>query len=132
MCVKLLPSIGLQALLSITAQQVLYYFSRLQSKNLQKDMSSEDSSAKRDQKEVEGAGSEKETASQDSPISPSGSVECVSSNEEDEVVEKGGRKSGASSDQEEPIPIPPPVPKNGMTILSHKLWIGNLDKRLTE
>ena len=30
------------------------------------------------------------------------------------------------------IPIPPPVPHSGMSILTHKLWIGNLDKRLTE
>lgn len=30
------------------------------------------------------------------------------------------------------IPVPPPVPKNGVSILAHKLWIGNLDKRLTE
>ena len=52
----------------------------------------------------------------------------ASSNEEDEVVEK--RKSG--SDQEELLPIPPPVPKTGITILAHKLWIGNLDRRLTE
>lgn len=31
-----------------------------------------------------------------------------------------------------PIPIPPPVPPSGISVLSHKLWIGNLDKRLTE
>ena len=30
------------------------------------------------------------------------------------------------------IPVPPPVPKNGVSILAHKIWIGNLDKRLTE
>lgn len=57
-----------------------------------------------------------------------GEAEDASSNEEDEVVEK--RKS--SSDQEELLPIPPPVPKTGITILAHKLWIGNLDRRLTE
>ena len=32
----------------------------------------------------------------------------------------------------EPIPVPPPVPRSGVPILAHKLWIGNLDKRLTE
>lgn len=58
---------------------------------------------------------------------PGGEAEDVSSNEEDEVVE---RKCG--SDQEELLPIPPPVPKSGITILAHKLWIGNLDRRLTE
>lgn len=51
-----------------------------------------------------------------------------SSNEEDEVVEKGK----FSSDQDALLPIPPPVPKSGMSILTHKLWIGNLDRRLTE
>lgn len=30
------------------------------------------------------------------------------------------------------IPVPPPVPQTGISILTHKLWIGNLDKRLTE
>ncbi len=30
------------------------------------------------------------------------------------------------------IPVPPPNPKGGVSILAHKLWIGNLDKRLTE
>ena len=75
---------------------------------------------------------EPEVRQSENPISPAGSLEGVSSNEEDDVVEKNGRKPGASSDQEELIPIPPSVPKNGMTILSHKLWIGNLDKRLTE
>lgn len=53
----------------------------------------------------------------------------ASSNEEDEVVETLKKPS---SDQDELIPIPPPVPKSGMSILTHKLWIGNLDKRLTE
>ena len=36
------------------------------------------------------------------------------------------------SSEEELIPVPPSVPKNGVSILAHKLWIGNLDKRLTE
>lgn len=30
------------------------------------------------------------------------------------------------------IPVPPPTPKGGVSILAHKIWIGNLDKRLTE
>ena len=34
--------------------------------------------------------------------------------------------------EDELIPVPPPVPKNGVSILAHKIWIGNLDKRLTE
>lgn len=55
-----------------------------------------------------------------------GSAEDVSSNEEDDVVKE--RKL----DQDDLIPIPPPVPKSGISMLTHKLWIGNLDKRLTE
>lgn len=35
-------------------------------------------------------------------------------------------------DQSDPIPVPPSVPKLGVSVLAHKLWIGNLDKRLTE
>ena len=32
----------------------------------------------------------------------------------------------------EPLPVPPPVHPSGISVQSHKLWIGNLDKRLTE
>ena len=67
-----------------------------------------------------------EVRSKENPTSP------ASSSEEDEVVDRGGSKSGTPSDQEELLPIPPSIPKAGMSILSHKLWIGNLDKRLTE
>lgn len=35
-------------------------------------------------------------------------------------------------DQGDSIPVPPPVPKLGVSVLAHKLFIGNLDKRLTE
>ena len=37
-----------------------------------------------------------------------------------------------SVDDSELIPIPPTAPRSGASILGHKLWIGNLDKRLTE
>ena len=43
--------------------------------------------------------------------------------------EPSGIKQSA---EDELIPVPPPVPKNGVSILAHKIWIGNLDKRLTE
>jgi hypothetical protein len=76
-------------------------------------------------KEGEVVGGAKETPKEQEVM---GEAEDVSSNEEDEVVEKGK----GSSDQEELLPIPPPVPKGGITILAHKLWIGNLDRRLTE
>ena len=39
---------------------------------------------------------------------------------------------GNKQSEEELIPVPPPTPKNGVSILAHKIWIGNLDKRLTE
>ena len=40
-------------------------------------------------------------------------------------------KSLISEDPEE-IPQPPTMPISGISIQAHKLWIGNLDKRLTE
>ena len=39
---------------------------------------------------------------------------------------------GRQPNEEELIPVPPPTPKSGVSILAHKIWIGNLDKRLTE
>ena len=65
-----------------------------------------------------------------SPASPNGSVNSSASSNEDVVDDKDRLTS--SGEQEELIPIPPPVPKNGISILAHKLWIGNLDKRLNE
>ena len=51
-------------------------------------------------------------------------------------AESGGGASSDSSHEQSPdhdlIPVPPPTPKNGVSILAHKIWIGNLDKRLTE
>lgn len=32
----------------------------------------------------------------------------------------------------DPVPLPPAVPASGISILAHKIWIGNLDRRLTE
>ncbi len=37
-----------------------------------------------------------------------------------------------TSADEQPVPVPPPIPPSGISIQAHKLWIGNLDKRLTE
>ena len=45
-----------------------------------------------------------------------------------------------SDDQRHPKPaekevdeaIPPEYPKSGVPILAHKLWIGNIDKRITQ
>lgn len=80
------------------------------------------------QKDMNNTLSEASDRSNGDPSSPEGSVGGVSSNEEDEVVER----MKTVSDQEELIPIPPPIPKSGISILGHKLWIGNLDERLNE
>ena len=37
-----------------------------------------------------------------------------------------------STKKDSSISVPPSVPPSGISILGHKLWIGNLDKRLTE
>lgn len=34
--------------------------------------------------------------------------------------------------EDPPIQVPPTVPSSGISIQAHKLWLGNLDKRLTE
>ena len=62
------------------------------------------------------------------PESGSGSGSSPDSSAE-ESSEPTGIKQFA---EDELIPVPPPVPKNGVSILAHKIWIGNLDKRLTE
>ncbi len=42
-------------------------------------------------------------------------------------------KATSTTNEPKLIPVPPPNPKRcGGAILAHKLWIGNLDKRLTE
>lgn len=33
---------------------------------------------------------------------------------------------------EEDIKIPPSQPESSVPILAHKLWVGNIDKRITE
>lgn len=48
----------------------------------------------------------------------------------DATTETEGKAPSSSSP--EPIPIPPTAPESGVSILAHKLWIGNLDNRLTE
>ena len=41
-------------------------------------------------------------------------------------------KRNSSTSPSELIPVPPHVPASGISIQAHKLWIGHLDKRLTE
>ena len=50
----------------------------------------------------------------------------------EEVVPTLEKAKSLSDQVEELIEVPPPVPKSGSSVLAHKLWIGNLDKRLTE
>lgn len=38
----------------------------------------------------------------------------------------------SASQLDHEIPIPPTVPDTGISIQAHKLWVGNLDKRLTQ
>lgn len=57
--------------------------------------------------------------------------ERSSSPNEDDVIMTDEKGSASTDEVEDPILIPPSVPKNGISILAHKLWIGNLDKRLT-
>lgn len=35
-------------------------------------------------------------------------------------------------EDEDDIKIPPSQPESGLPILAHKLWVGNIDKRITE
>lgn len=62
------------------------------------------------------------------PESGSGSGSSPDSSSEESPEPIGIKQST----EDELIPVPPPVPKNGVSILAHKIWIGNLDKRLTE
>lgn len=37
-----------------------------------------------------------------------------------------------SQEDDDDIEIPPSQPESGLPILAHKLWVGNIDKRITE
>ena len=66
--------------------------------------------------------------------SPGSGAESVSGSSTDGSHDRSPElelNTGKSS-TENLIPVPPPTPKNGVSILAHKIWIGNLDKRLTE
>ena len=43
--------------------------------------------------------------------------------------ESSGKKEGKGPGG---IPVPPNAPESGVSILAHKIWIGNLDKRLSQ
>lgn len=66
-----------------------------------------------------------------------GEVEA-SEREEGESRAVGERAGGQSKEKMPPpvsassVPVPPTKPDSGTSILAHKIWIGNLDKRLTE
>ncbi|KAL5473294.1 hypothetical protein EMCRGX_G027761 [Ephydatia muelleri] len=52
----------------------------------------------------------------------------------EELVSSEKEDAGPSEEKKavNTIPVPPPVPDSGISILAHKIWIGNLDRRLTE
>lgn len=41
-------------------------------------------------------------------------------------------KKGKTDVVKEDATAPPPTPQSGISILAHKIWIGNLDKRLSQ
>lgn len=51
---------------------------------------------------------------------------------EDEVADDMDSEKPKPHSPTEPLPVPPSVHPSGISVQSHKLWIGNLDKRLTE
>ena len=44
--------------------------------------------------------------------------------------EEGEKGSGKTTSDTKIVP--PPTPQSGISILAHKIWIGNLDKRLPQ
>ena len=48
-------------------------------------------------------------------------------------VEKEGEEKGSeTAEVRKDAPVPPHTPQSGISILAHKIWIGNLDKRLSQ
>ena len=48
-------------------------------------------------------------------------------------LEKGeGGKEERKKVVKEDLEIPPNTPQSGISVLAHKIWIGNLDKRLSQ
>ncbi len=56
---------------------------------------------------------------------PLNNAECLTSSSDQ-------TRPSPSLHEETLIPVPPVVPTSGISIQINKLWIGNLDKRLTE
>ena len=63
-----------------------------------------------------------------SPLSRQEEEECERGDDDSLTVSKRADSSSPS----EVIPVPPSVSASGISIQAHKLWIGHLDKRLTE
>lgn len=49
-----------------------------------------------------------------------------------ELTRKVGEKEDETKVVDEDLTIPPNNPQSGISILAHKIWIGNLDKRLSQ
>ena len=54
--------------------------------------------------------------------------------EEEEKGDRGGGGGEKESGKAVKVDtmVPPPTPQSGISILAHKIWIGNLDKRLSQ
>lgn len=64
--------------------------------------------------------------------SSSSSIQALSSGMDDKLLSSSPTSLCAEQNKSDLIPVPPSTPKLGVPLLAHKLWIGNLDKRLTE
>ena len=69
------------------------------------------------------------TRSMDSEETDSGLEELTKGLGEGEEVGENSEKETKRLDE---VPVPPNVPQSGISILAHKIWIGNLDKRLSQ
>lgn len=68
------------------------------------------------------------TRPMDSEETDSGLEELTKGLEEGEEEGENGEKKIKRLE----MPVPPNVPQSGISILAHKIWIGNLDKRLSQ
>ena len=71
--------------------------------------------------------------SQESP--PTGSTAAPETEEgtDSSLLElTAGLERGEKAEKLPPDTIPPCSPQSGLSVLAHKIWIGNLDKRLSQ
>lgn len=56
----------------------------------------------------------------------------LSDEETDSSLLELTRSEGETKAVKEDATVPPTTPQSGISILAHKIWIGNLDKRLSQ